>query len=604
MRGDVSAQDPVAFVRATTPFEGLPQPLFDRAARALEVGFFPAGTRLVRAGGEPLQHLYVIRKGAVRLERDGQTLQVLEDGEIFGYASLLAGAATADVVVEEDLLAYLLPGAEFARLRADARFASHFTAGLAERLRSSIARAPTASAPADLSRAVEELLRGPAIWIDEGATVGDAARVMHAERISSVLVRGATPGIATDRDFRSRVLAQGLGPETPLARVTSRPLRTIAAASPVYDAWATLLDAGVHHLAVTRRDEIVGVLTSGDLLRYGAHWPVAVLRELERLAGRDRLAGYAARVTEMTTSLVAGGLDVQVVAGLVARVNDALVRRVLAWAEADLGPPPAPYAWIALGSEGRMEQTLLTDQDNALVYADEGTADAAWFQALAARAKDDLAAAGFPRCARGYMAYRWVGPRSEWEARFAGWFADPTPAPLVDAGAFLDFRKVAGALDLAPLERACAAARAAPFLPALARAALAVRPPAGIVLRLRGESSTLDLKATGILPMVLLARCHGLAAGSAARGTVERLGDAARAGLLDAAAAAELAETYRFLLTLRLREQLAAIAAGRRPSDAVALAALPGMQRSRLKEAFREIRAWQERSADRFPARP
>jgi CBS domain-containing protein len=251
-----------------------------------------------------------------------------------------------------------------------------------------------------------------------------------------------------------------------------------------------------------------------------------------------------------------------------------------------------------------VEQTLLTDQDNALVHADEAAGDAAWFQALAARAKDDLAAAGFPRCPRGYMAYRWVGPRAEWEARFSGWIAGPTPTALVDAGAFLDFRKVSGALELAPLERARAAARGAPFLRALAKAALGFRPPPGIVLRLRGESSTLDLKAAGIAPMVLLARCYGLAAGSPARGTTERIEAAACARLIAAPAALELAETYRFLLAVRLRTQLAAIAEGRPPTDAVSLSALPGMQRSGLKEAFREIRAWQDRAADHFQAKP
>ena len=136
------------------------------------------------------------------------------------------------------------------------------------------------------------------------------------------------------------------------------------------------------------------------------------------------------------------------IARLVARLNDALMRTLLRWAEADLGPPPAPYAWIVFGSEGRMEQTLLTDQDNALVYAEDGKDHADWYRALAERVNADLEAAGFPRCPGGYMARSWNGPLSEWLARFEGWIEVPTPKALLVASIFFDFRRVGGALDL------------------------------------------------------------------------------------------------------------------------------------------------------------
>ena len=151
----MTALDPVSFVRSTPPFDSLPQELFDGAAKSLEVIYHPAGTRLVTVGEEPLKHLYVIRKGAVRLERAGQTLQVLEEGETFGYTSLITGKATLDGVVEEDLLAYRIPGEEFRRLLADARFAGHFAAGLATRLESSLEHSPVATFRVDLMAPVE-----------------------------------------------------------------------------------------------------------------------------------------------------------------------------------------------------------------------------------------------------------------------------------------------------------------------------------------------------------------------------------------------------------------------------------------------------------------
>jgi CBS domain-containing protein len=588
----MAALDPVAYVRATPPFDALPAPLFDDAARALEIGFWTAGDRLVSAGGEPLRHLYVIRRGSVRLERDGQTLQVLEDGETFGYTSLITRKATLDVLVEDDLLAYLLPDAQFQRLLADARFAGHFAVGLAARLKSSLEHSPVATFQADLSEPLARLVHRPAVWVDAGATVAEAARAMRAARISSVLVRTEPPGIVTDRDFRGRVLARGLGPATPVVEVFSRPLRTVGADTPVYQAWTSLLEAGVHHLPVVRDGEILGVLTSSDLLKCTSQGPIALLRRVERLATRDALGGYGSSVAEMASALLSGGLDATAIAGFVARLNDTLVRRILEWAEAELGPPPAPYAWIVFGSEGRREQTLLTDQDNALVFADEGLPGREWFAAVADRANTDLEAAGFPPCIGHHVARRWNGPLSEWIRRFRDIVDKPRPH---DAAVFFDFRRVAGALDVSPLDHiASRAARNPLFLRFLAREAMEFSPPTSLGLR---APSTVDLKRHGITPVVYLARCYGLEAGARTGSTVERLEAAARAGIMGETVFATVTEAYRFLLGLRLRLQLRAISEGRPLTHQVAMSELTAIERSRLKDSLRAVKAWQEKAA-------
>ncbi len=597
----MAAIDPVAYVRSIAPFRALPPALFDEVAAALEVAFYPAGTRLVQTGGKPLQHLYIIRKGTARLDRSGQTLQLVEEGEIFGYTSLITQEATLDVVAEEDLITYRVPGEVFRRLLADAQFASHFAVGLSERLKASLEQSPVTTFQPNMTIRVDELVRRPPVWVAEDATVGDAARTMGKEGISSVLVRTEPPGIVTDRDLRNRVLGAGLGPALPVSAVASRPLRTVAAETPLFDAWAILLEAGLHHLPVARDGTIVGVLTAGDVLRSTAHGPVSILRGVERLASRDSLPGYADRIKAMVSSLLAGGLEATIIARLVARLNDALMRPILRWAEADLGPPPAPYAWMVFGSEGRMEQTLLTDQDNALVYADEGAPHAAWYERFAARVNDDLEAAGFPRCPGGYMARNWHGTLTDWSSRFEGWLEVPTPKALLVACIFFDFRRVGGELDLEPLERIIAQApHKAVFLRLLADSALGFHPPPMLLLRLRGESSTVDLKLHGISPIVAMARRFALGTGTRARSTFARLEAAARAGLLEDEAAATIAETYRFLLGLRLRLQLRMAGEGRPVTNKVTLAELGTIERSRLKDAFREIRSWQEKSAFQF----
>jgi len=597
----MAATDPAAYLRSIPPFDALPRPLFDEAAGTLEVAFEPAGAWLVRAGGERLHHLYVIRKGSVRLERDGRTLQVLEDGEVFGYTSLLRHEATLDVVVEEDLVVYRLPEHAFHRLLTDARFAGNFASRAAQRLQASLARTEMASFRPDLALEVQKIAPREPVWVTAETSVGEAARVMRRERISSLLVRTDPPAIVTDRDLRGRVLAAGLGPATRVGEVCSSPLRTAPVTTPVHAAWVSLLDGDVHHLPLTRDGRIVGIVTSTDFLRHTAPGPIAVLRSIERLASRDSLPGYGQRVTEMSASLLAGGLDATAIAGFLARLNDALLRRILELAEADLGAPPAPYAWIVFGSEGRMEQTLLTDQDNALVFAEEGAPHRAWFRTLAERVNADLQAAGFPECPGGYMARAWNGPLSEWRDRFSGWIEVPNPQALLVASIFFDFRRVGGTLDLEPLEAIlAAAAHKIAFLRLFAGSAMEFRPPARFMLRLRGESSIVDLKAQGVSPVVFLARCLGLEAGTRARSTMERLAAAARAGLIDEGDRAIVTEAFRFVLGLRLRRQLDALGRGAPPTTKVALSELTAIERTRLKEALHAVENWHEHVRHRY----
>lgn len=596
----MASLDPVAFVRATPPFDALPKAVFEDAARALEVVFFPAGTRLLTAGGAPSEHLYVIRKGAVRLEREGETLQLLEEGEIFGFTSLISGRAALDVQVEEDLLAYRIPKAEFQRLLQQASFGLHFASGLAERLKYSLERQQVANFQPDLALPVSSLLRGPAIRSPPGITVHEAAKLMAEQNVGSLLIDSDPLSIVTDRDFRTKLLASGRGPETPVMEVATSPVQTLPSTTPIYEAWRILLDSGLHHLPVTRGKEIVGVVSSSDLLKSTASGPVAVMKKVERLPDRSVLSGYSQMVTEMVSALFVGGLEPTTIGGFVARLNDTLLSRILKWAEADFGPPPCAYAWLAFGSEGRMEQMLLTDQDNALVYQEDSPEAREYFARLTERVNGDLKAAGFPHCPGGYMATKWRSSLAEWEDRFVGWLENPTPQALLEASIFFDFRvaHVHGQLSVASLDKIIDRARGArTFLAAMAKSALTFRPPGGLLLRLRGESSRIDIKLNAISSIVFLARCYGIEAGARSSNTLQRLAAALDAGYIEQDTCDTLAEAYRFLLRLRLREQLRTASEGKLPTNVIVLGALSSLERSRLRDVFRAIEAWQRRAS-------
>ena len=247
-----------------------------------------------------------------------------------------------------------------------------------------------------------------------------------------------------------------------------------------------------------------------------------------------------------------------------------------------------------------MEQTLVTDQDNALVWEAEGSEARDYFEPFAERVNADLEAAGFPRCPGGYMARSWNGSLREWKRRFEEWIDAPSPEALLRGAIFFDYRRVAGALDLSMLEESLAAAPEKPvFVRFLARAALDFKPPPLLLLTLRGQSNV-DPKLHGIAPVVLLARAYGLEQGGAQRNTLARLEVAVRAGRLPEDVFAEVAEAYRFLVGLRLRLQLERLGRGEPPSSAVALGALSAVERGHVKEAFRAVMAFQEAGALHF----
>jgi CBS domain-containing protein len=455
----------------------------------------------------------------------------------------------------------------------------------------------------ELTTPIGALATRTPLVVSGDASVVDAARAMREAGASAALVGERSPGIVTDRDLRNRVLAEGLGADTPVRAVMSRPLFSLPAETPLFEALRRMLEREIHHLPVTRGGEVVAVLGDTDLLRHQARSPLALLNRVEHLRDEAEVEGYTAEVAGVCDALFAGGLGVTQIAGAVASLGDVLARRLLALAERDLGPAPCPYAWMALGSEGRMEQVLATDQDNALAYGEDTDEARAYFAALTERVVNGLVGAGYPRCPGGYMATGWCRPLAEWEALFRGWIERPEPQALLEAQVFFDFRRVHGELSLEPLERLLAASgRRELFLAGLARAALRGRPPMRFGGRIRTQDGAVDLKAGGIAAAVMLARAYALAAGSTARPTLERIAAAAAAGTLSRGGAEVLGESFRFLARLRLQEQLRALRAGGQPSDRVRVDALSELERRRLAEAFEAVRKLQDATALRFGA--
>jgi len=593
--------DPVEFLSAQAPFDRLRPSLLEAVGRTLEIAF-ASRNETILSRTEPVNSwLYVVRRGVVRLEAEQRRLELLEEGECFGFPSLISGGGpTVDVVAEEECLLYRIPKVTFDQLMDEPPFAAFFLEGLQQRLRRALDTEP-ALMSADLASPARDLCEGPPVLVSPDSTVAEAARVMSTAGVSSVLVDTAPPAILTDRDLRNRVLARGLPADTPVSRAWTRPVHTLDASSTLYAMLVFMLERRVHHVPLVDDGEVVGVVTDTDLLREHLTSPFHLLKSIDRSSGPAALTDYGNRLAGLVEGMVVSRLDAAQIGRVVSTLNDAVIARIARAAEEDLGAPPCRYALMVHGSEGRREQTLLTDQDNALVYLDDGAEPRRYFAQLADRVVRGLVQASFPRCAGGFMATNWCKPLADWQTLFASWISEPEPEALLGAANFFDFRRVAGSLDLDPLDDVLErAAGNRIFLAHMAAAGLRFRPPLGLFRTLKDTDGGIDLKKGGILPIVSLARVVGLEAGCRSRSTLDRLELAAEAGILSEDGAEGLAEAFRYLHRLRLEHQLGQSKAGRPIDNVIPLDELVSLERRHLKDSFALIRDTQDWIAQRF----
>jgi CBS domain-containing protein len=600
--------DVAAFLGRFPPFDDLPPDRLAALADRAELTRFPAATVIVRQGGDPSPGLYVVRDGTVELWDDGRLLDLLGEGEVFGLSAVIDAGPTATVRAHEDATCYLIPPAIAEELVGTAAGRSFVLGTFGERQRrrretASLVEASATAAPDRRLRPVGELIRRAPVLADPAVPIAEAAALMTAERVSSVLVRVDDGwGIVTDRDLRSKVVAAGLDPATPVSAIASHPVRTVTATTLAGDAIVRMFAEDVHHFPV--QDEggvLLGVVTETDLVDLGEGTPFALRGRIERAPTVAAVAEAGRELPAVVVELVDASADPVDVGRVVALAIDAMTRRLIELAIRELGDAPVPWAWLALGSAARREQALRTDQDHALaIDADQATAAEVdpYFERLATSVTDGLEAAGIARCPGDVMATHPSLRRSvaSWSEAMHTWMQDLSPRGSELSSLVYDYRRVAGPLEVEPvLDAVVRDARARPgFLRGLGRRALDLRPPTGfvrdLVVERHGEhAGRLDVKRGGITIIGNLARVYAVASGVTSKGTVERLRTTAGQPLLSRGVADELVEAFHFLWEVRLRHQAEQVRAGAAPDEFLDPSTLGPVARQGLKEAFRVI---------------
>ncbi|MDW8335892.1 MAG: DUF294 nucleotidyltransferase-like domain-containing protein [Tepidimonas sp.] len=468
---------------------------------------------------------------------------------------------------------------------------------------------PAADTPIDdtltlAATPVRALLRREPVCVPPDLPIQAAAQRMRDHGVSSVLIthEDRLLGIVTDRDLRNRVLAAGLDPQRPVIEVATTALQTVDIGDAAFDALLLMARLNIHHVPVTDGTKVVGLISSTDLHQRQSDSAVVLAQAIHQQDTVADLQAVAARIGALQRQLAAAGTSAHAMGRVVSAMTDALTTRLLQLAERELGPAPLPYAWVAAGSQGRNEQTAKSDQDNCLVLHDDYDADrhGAYFEALARFVCDGLNACGYVYCPGEMMALnaQWRQPLARWRESFRRWIETPDPKALMLTCVFFDQRFVAGERTLVETLRAEVLARTPSqriFLAHMVSNALTHTPPLnwlGHVQTIRhGEhAGTIDLKHSGIVPIIDLARVYALAGGIAAVNTRERLLHSAESGEISSERARDLIDALEFLTTLRVQHQARMLEAGHAADNHLRPAELSELERRHLKDAFAVVK--------------
>lgn len=448
--------------------------------------------------------------------------------------------------------------------------------------------------------------------------IAEAVRLMSRSDSDALAVIGPSEellGIITNHDIRERVVAARLDTRSPVSRIMSAPVVSINENAPVFEAALLERERNVDHLAVTDvADNLVGMIRSSGAMRPERYSLLVISRQARRAESIEKLAEIYARVLSLVGSLIDSGAVPRNVCHITTTVSDAITRRVVTLAVEELGRPPTAFSFLALGSEARQEQTLATDQDNAIVYEDPAPGEASdgvpdYFLRLGEWVCDALDRIGYHHCKGDAMAKdsRWNHPLSKWKGYFSDWINEPDETALAHCNVFFDHRTVYGDSrlenDLRNHVSASISCRPA-FLSHMALNTLHYKPPVGVFGRIvtvsTGENPhTISVKEA-MMPIVNFARLLAFKYRIEETNTFDRLDESFERDALPAESHRGITQAYGQLMQLRFRHQIEMLRAGVEPDNSIDPEGLTDIEIGAFKQALSQILAIQKKVSYEF----
>ncbi|MBU2494128.1 MAG: cache domain-containing protein [Bacteroidetes bacterium] len=462
-----------------------------------------------------------------------------------------------------------------------------------------------------LNEPVEKFIKN-AVACNMNLPISKAAKMMTSKKYSAALIvteSNEYVGIVTDHDLRARVIAEGIDLNKPVFEVMSSPIISIQSNSLVFQALLFMNEKSVRHLAVRKNNgDIIGLISSEELLKVHMHSASYILREIETAESVEDIITSKEKLPRLVKTLVDSGAKTKNITQIITSVFDTIVQKLIVLAVNEIGEPPAKFTFVALGSAGRKEQTLISDQDNAIIFEEvpEEKLEHAekYFSKLASKVCTWLNDCGYVYCTGEAMANnpKWSKPLSEWKKYFHTWITNSDPQDLIDLSIFFDFRSVYGEKELALELRKYLfkiAEGQSGFYQHLAKNCLLHKPPIGllgnIVVKSKGEHpETFDIK-TAVMPIVDYARIYSIKYKMSVTNTIERLHELFNKGHINKTSFEELLQAYNYLMQLRFKHQATQITNNLKVDNYINPDEFTNIEQGTLKNAFTQILSVQKK---------
>lgn len=597
------------FITVIPPFDTLSPEQTLKLTKHITIQYVRKGETLP-PNNEKGKNLYILRKGALAYyNQENELLSKYSEGDLCSVFLIPDKKVQISVITEEDTLLYSISKESLDdAIKSSPEARAFFGQTAAQRLKKRMEKFNEEAVVSStlMNTQVADFYHTPAGTVDIKSSIQQTAVQMTEQGFSCLVVteNGQMVGIVTDKDIRKRCVAEGVSTSLSVSEIMSDKVLTLDTQDSAYDALITMTSRNIHHLPVTDKGELAGMVTVTDLMNQEGHNAVNMASLIRKANSIKELAEISKMLPKLQIRMAKLGTTADHVGKSISAITMAFTIRLIKMAENLLGPAPVPYAWLAAGSQARQEQFAHSDQDNALIIDDSMQPEHDfWFQDLANFVCDGLAACGFIYCPGDIMATnsKWRQTEKVWHKYFTKWVDTPSPQALLNSSVFFDLTTVHGETSLLNNVRSKMlekTQKSSLFIAHLSRNALALKPPLGFfrdfVLVENGDNEkALNLKHNGIAPIVDLARIYALQEGIDEVNTLARLKAVAGTSSLTKSSARNLIDAFEFLGYLRLSHQARLLSDGKSPDNYLPPKSISRLEREHLKDAFKVIKTLQ-----------
>ena len=593
-----STQNMIAFLQASHPYDVLPLARIHQLAEQFSRKTFKTG-QVIYSHGDWLDGLYLIKSGTVEItDINGVQVSLLQRQNHFGERGLLrTGHAATTAIAASDVVVLILPPDVFkVEIARNIEFARYFNRGQT--------RPP--AAPSLMTQYVSDLMVHAPITCPPDISIKDCAVLMRDAKVSSVAVTqdGVLVGLVTVRDMTNKVLATGHSSSAPVSHIMTENPISLPPHALGSDVIHTMLEAKIGHLPIVDAGKFVGMITQTDITGFFGSSQTQMIFDLSHATTIADMARVTARLPEFLMQLVGAHLAHDIVTRKITDVADMVTRKLITMFQEQNGDAPVEFAWAACGSQGRREQTGVSDQDNCLIIAPSATDhDMGYFRSMAKYVCDGLHACGYVYCPGDMMAMndQWCQRVTTWELYFSQWINEPNVEAQMLASVMFDLRVISGddTLFLNLQKKVIDAAQSnSIFVAHMIANSLKHAPPLGLLrgiatIKSGEHRNHIDMKHAGVVPIVDLGRVYALQGKLLPVNTRARIEDARACGLISKSGGDDLLAAYDTIATARLEHQAAKVRDSQAPDNFLSPSSIPAFERSHLRDAFVIVRTMQ-----------